>query len=356
MPMMFQTYLKNNPGLYAQTPKITVETQAALFDWFRFREVNDDDRFSIYYTRQLNLLAPRYNKLLDIESAKFDPLVNKYLERLQNTGTTGSIDRNKSAETTGTESRTGDGTDKTTRELSGTNSVNENTTGETSGTTGETLKENTTGTENGTTSGTDKGKTSGTETRKMTGTETEKTTGSNVSIGKNNPNSISYAGAVAGNIPALDWTYASTQAQADTKGGADKTTGRTAENTTTGTSENTTSGTTETTTTGEKHGTTDGTYSETDKGTRTATGTAGENETTTRETGTTSARDTKTKETGTETEARKDTRIDKEIYTGRDGLTPQEAFTRARTFIINSSAFEWLRQNLEVCFLGIYEV
>ena len=47
---------------------------------------------------------------------------------------------------------------------------------------------------------------------------------------------------------------------------------------------------------------------------------------------------------------------DKEIWTGRDGLTPQEALTKMREYIRGTTAMQWLLNKLEPCFIGIYEI
>lgn len=44
-------------------------------------------------------------------------------------------------------------------------------------------------------------------------------------------------------------------------------------------------------------------------------------------------------------------------YTGRDGLTPQEAMARATDYLMGySTAFQWLANKLEICFIGIYDL
>lgn len=51
-----------------------------------------------------------------------------------------------------------------------------------------------------------------------------------------------------------------------------------------------------------------------------------------------------------------DSNSTREITTGRDGLTPQEAFLKARQWIVISDAFDWLKDEIKDCFLGIAEV
>lgn len=330
--MTFETYLNKNPGLYDTCPDITEDTKQALFNWFRFREVCDETRFGVYYPRQINLLAGRYNSLLNIELSKFDPLVAEYRETLFNAGYTVSGNKDRQTDTSRTGKTTDGRTDTLTRQETENNTEGENTTSETSGKSDGTGKETTGGTSHDTTTG------------NTTGTEESATTGGNVSVSKNNPQSIAYSGAEAGKVPSLDWTYASAQAQANTTGTANTTTG--------GTSDTTSDGKT----TGTRDTTNGETHSDTGKGTRNLTGEKTLTGTDTREisgNGTTEG-------TGTEktTETTGETRngIEKEIYTGREGLTPQEAFLKAQEYIKVSSAFAWLKSNLEVCFLGIYDI
>lgn len=44
------------------------------------------------------------------------------------------------------------------------------------------------------------------------------------------------------------------------------------------------------------------------------------------------------------------------ISTGRDGLTPQDALKKAMEYIRVSNAFDWLRDELESCFIAVYDV
>ena len=44
------------------------ETQAKLFDWFQFRELNyEDDKFLVMYKRNLDMYYPKYKVLLEDE-------------------------------------------------------------------------------------------------------------------------------------------------------------------------------------------------------------------------------------------------------------------------------------------------
>ena len=54
--MTFQEMMEKNPQMYDGLP-IDEGTQSALLDWFQFREVCDDDRFTVYYRRKLNIVS-----------------------------------------------------------------------------------------------------------------------------------------------------------------------------------------------------------------------------------------------------------------------------------------------------------
>lgn len=57
-------------------------TQEAIRDWFQFREVADDDKFGVFFQRVLNRDASRYEQLLRIEPGitTYDWLVSRYTE------------------------------------------------------------------------------------------------------------------------------------------------------------------------------------------------------------------------------------------------------------------------------------
>ncbi len=59
-------------------------TKKLIFDFFQFREINDDERFEVYFLRQLNNYFPRYQQLLRIEPgrAQYDWFVESYNEAL----------------------------------------------------------------------------------------------------------------------------------------------------------------------------------------------------------------------------------------------------------------------------------
>ena len=71
--------------LYAGYPSTTVQS---IRDWFGTRNVCDDDNFKNFFLRLANPLAPKYLAQLRMETIdnNFDPLVENYLERYTENG------------------------------------------------------------------------------------------------------------------------------------------------------------------------------------------------------------------------------------------------------------------------------
>lgn len=303
-------------------------TKALIEEWFGLRNVCDDDNFERFFKRKMNITALRYAQLSRIELSAFDPLVAEYVERevlAENSKTTaGSVDKTTSGTTSGT---TGS---ETTRTPNLTEVIDRDTTGSHSTTDG----------------GTDTREHTGERSSEQGGTDTTSKTGSKTSEGvkvqKNAPMSIDYAGATAGQIPSLNWGSMTAQAQEKNTGSE---TG--SESVQHGLTEEGTDSSTDTT----RYGKTEqGTTSGTDDQTRTQTG----NEKTV-VSGTSSGTTSKTEgveSSGTESGSGQT----HEIETGRHGLTPQEAFSTAVSYLKTSSAFEWLARELDECFLSVYDI
>lgn len=303
-------------------------TKALIEDWFGMRKVCDDDNFERFFKRKMNITALRYAQLSRIELSAFDPLVTDYVEReeiAENRKTTaGKVDKTTSGTTSGT---TGSETTRTPNLT-------------------EVIDRDTTGTHSNTDGGTDTREHTGNRASEQGGTDTTSKTNSNnsegVKVQKNAPMSIEYAGATAGQIPNLNWGSMTAQAQ-------DKATGSEtgSESVQHGLTENGSDSSTDTT----RYGKTEqGSTSGTDDQTRTQTG----NEKTVvsgTSSGTTSQKQG-VESSGTESGSGQT----HEIETGRHGLTPQEAFRTAVSYLKTSSAFEWLSRELEECFMCVYDI
>lgn len=79
--MTFKEYLTRNPNLYDGL-NLDEPLKQSLFDWFQFREVCDDDKFNVFYTRLIKNHLNKYQQLLRIEPgiSSFDWLVQTYHE------------------------------------------------------------------------------------------------------------------------------------------------------------------------------------------------------------------------------------------------------------------------------------
>lgn len=271
-------------------------TVGSLAKWFNKRIVCDDFNFDVFYERQLELTLPRYNKLIRLENTEFDALVNTYRER-QVVGDGSEI-------SSGEASRSTSETDALTRGETVTRTPNLTTVTE-----GETS-----GTSNSTTSS--EGSTSSQSTTES-GTK---------SVSKAAPQSISYPQTPTDHVPSLDWQYPSAQSQSENE----------SESSSSGTSSN------------------EGSSSSSE---------TGESETTQRETGTETTvkagTDSRVK-SGSESEETGNSKttsdLIREQWTGREDLTPQEALKTAMAYVKTSSAFSWLKEQLEVCFLSVYDI
>ena len=56
-------------------------TQQELIDYFYFRYVCDDEKFTHFFQRNLNQYVKQYNDYLRVQNVTFDPMVTRYLER-----------------------------------------------------------------------------------------------------------------------------------------------------------------------------------------------------------------------------------------------------------------------------------
>lgn len=301
---------------------VTVDagTQDLIGLFFGNRYICDDDNFDRFFKRTLINTWDRYVDLLRIERTEIDPLVADYFEnQLVHTGemtgskqgtTSGMVEYGKTDTLTHNVTVTEDNsiaTDETdTRTLN--------------------LANNETRTDNLANSNT--------RTDNLTTTTDNKQAGANAV----NPQSLEYSGATAGNLPSLDWQYMSNQEQTEGEGTETQTGTVTNQGTNTGTVQ--TAGTNTGTDTNVK----DKDVSE-DKSKRT-TGTDTRALTGADETSGNSTEETN----GT------DTHTDRERHTGRTNILPQEALRKAKAYIQKSRAFDWLKDELEPCFISIYDI
>ena len=394
------TYLEwrtANPTVLTEKTELDEATIQLLSDWFDSRFLCDDDNFERFFVRQINLDYWQYNQLLRLQSVEFDPMVSQYLERWVNrTGT-----QDNTSKTTGKTSDSGTGSSTVEGTASSTPGVTEtsettrtpNTTTTSTSTPGvrestETIhtpntKVTSTGSSDGDSSGTSETSSQTTDASINSGTNsTEVTSSTNTkSLSGVLPDSSTYAPQIdesqnpnvdQNGFPlALNWTYAANQSGSAGLDSSSTVNTTSANTNAQGTSSSNVTDNTTTHTESESTTTTSGTDTTTVATTRT-----GSDETTTTSTGTEttvvetsrSGSDHSTSNTTTTSEDQRSgtsetdvtgsssfDHTDKEISTGR-GEAPQDMLQRAKSYIMNMNAFEWLVKDLDKCFLGVYNI
>lgn len=378
----FDEYLTEHPNLYDgvvgykwytdgvswEKTDVSPLTKELIYDWFCMRNVCDDKKFGVMFKRKMNTCALRYAQMLRIELSGFDPLVADYVERQtieSNTKTSTGESNHKASGTTGQ-----DGRDNTVRtpDLRDThsNTRTPNLTDTHSSTRTQDLTDGHSSTRTPDLTDRETGETSGSNSTTHGGTDvtTDNGTAKGVhkEMSKQAPQSISYGGGGGGSLPNLDWTYATTQGQSEDVSADNKTSttqyGATENGTNSGRNSTTTTHTGNERTVGQDThtGTEKNVGEDNYKGTEKS---AGEDT----HTGTETTSHTQHME-GTHSDIGSDTTSSneigtgdrKEIASGRGGLTPQEAFSKAMTYLKTSSAFTWLRWELEDCFLSVYDI
>lgn len=286
-----------------------------------------------FFWRDLEIYRARYQELVRVETIEFDPLVNRYFEAEFSGETSNSLSETDSFSSEGSNSATTAGTNRNDGFTSGTTT--------TEGTNSSTTVGEASGTSNSTTTTSDTNTISGRtdESHNIQGTSMVK------SADKQAPMDASNGASPGGGVlPTFNFTHATSIAQTDGK------------NSDIGTSNTTNSSTTTSSgTTGVVGATTDDTSTEVN----------GENESTTsssyttQNTGSSNTTVTSSDEsesTNTKSQSGASSVLNRNRYTGREGLTPTQAMAIASDYLMNySTAFKWLVRNLEKNFISIYD-
>lgn len=323
--LTYDEWIEDNTDFFSDLENdydVTVDsgTQDLIELFFGNRYICDDDNFERFYKRTFLNVWDRYVDLLRIENTEIDPLVADYFEnQLVHTG------ENSGSKTGTTSSLTEYGkTDTLTHNVTVTED-NSIATDETDTRTLNLANNNTR---------TDNLANSNTRTDNLTTSTDSKQAGANAV----NPQSLEYSSTTAGSLPSLDWQYMSNQEQTEGEGTETQTGTVTNQGTNTGTV--TDAGT---------HTGTDANVKDKDVSedkSKTTTGTD-----THALTGEDSISGNSTEEiSGT------DTHTDRERHTGRTNILPQEALRKAKAYIEKSRAFDWLKDELEPCFISIYDI
>lgn len=361
---------------------VTQNDRELIDEYFHFRRVCDDDEhFLWYFNRNIKRAYPRYLKLVELELSEIPDLVD-YRRAIHNevTGTTSATDASETTSSnTGTSGGTvtTTGTTESTGSTSGTNGSTQNTTGTDTVVNTGSDRTQATASSDGTTAGTTTTDHTGTTDLSHTGSGTDNKTSSDVTeqtapayhkdISLVQPQSVDGA-TVSGNSLTLDWQYGTTQNQSEDGSGKsersatdavtrsdtahDVTTYDTEDATTTsGTthaeseSDSTTTHNTQTQTTHNTQVAVSGTNSGTDESTV-------ESTSTTTNSGNTSGSST----SATESTKSGNTTTSGDTVESGQSVIETEIREKIRYFIKNSISIDWLRKELEVCFMGVYEV
>lgn len=365
--------------LYENTTYIDAATKAALYQWFMDRIINteeqdtvvtdfDEDgipaqyfpdldygRFIGFFNRTLLNDEYRYKELLRIERTEFDPMIADYLEEWASDRHDGSNSKSGSTSATPSEmTETSTRTDNLTE--TGSKEGTDTTTYGKTASTNMSVTDNTdkTGTHNTDTTNTteDRTKTLTSDTTSYNNfTETD--VSKQAAMAKSLPNAISYGGATAGSLPALDWGTGTGQNQ--TEGQNTHTTDGDVVNTHSHDNEVSSTGNTQIDITEgiDRTINTSGTvYSNSGADTK-----ATEVTDTKQNTGTQTFEKTTsgTAAVTTDTENGTDAYVNesKRVHSGRQNTLPQDAMPKAINYIKKSRAFDWLKSELDSCFLQI---
>lgn len=334
-------------------------TQTAIIDWFQFRQVCDNARFSIYFRRQASLYAGQYNKLLSMDQTEWDPMVADFMERQR---------KHRDGSTTTTNGVTG-GEETSTSTSTGSGTATGGTTGShtSSGSDGRTVNREDASTQDGTSAGTSDE--TGTESSKATGSTSSTASTSREETGTEHGTETSSDRRLAGQMPdssaygqglptSLNWAYTSTQEEAGANKASDISRGNivTGSDNSSGETESQSSGEhgRKGSTTGTTHNESTGTGKETAEGTHSDEGT----EETTHNDKTTSETQGETKRNSSATNssetAHQGDGEEKERYSGRHEA-PQDLLDRAYTYVLRSNALKHLIKWLEPCFFGVLD-
>lgn len=121
-----KTFRQIIDGGYQYPSSVDAATQATILDWYQFRHVTDDEKFGTYFSRVLNRDYHRYRQLLRIEPGikgdtgfvtNFDWMVSEYLEKMD------EIEYNEGVSGTSTDTENGTKTSTGSSEDSGSDTL-----------------------------------------------------------------------------------------------------------------------------------------------------------------------------------------------------------------------------------------
>lgn len=338
---------------------LTKMEQQLVIEWFGDRLLCDDaKKFEKFFNRQWNLfcwdfrnrlaaylggnnqsagiLKIAYNSIMPITQNEWQWNVDFLLTletTLTGSGTseiTGTGTNSNTTKNTGTITNEGSGTSKNSKTGKDITSTERNGSDTSSGGTTSNTKTDT--------------NTSGSSNDETDTTNLSSTTTETKHIEKANPMSISNAGATAGQMPALDWSYGSGASQDEQTVKPD---GKTDKVLTNGTNSSNTTNTTDNTTTDTQktervdNETSTITYGGVDTGETSNTNTT--------------TNDTQTKNDGSTSSTQNTTNSNNSTNKGRT-QTLAQLYGEFLSLLDASQPWEWMREKLEPCFLSVYDI
>lgn len=320
------------------------DTQATLFDWFQFRELNyEDDKFLVMYKRNLDMYYPKYKLLLEDELKQLPSLDNFKSEITGQLRNYGSITDELARIIKRDNERTDNLTSTTDMTRKDTGSISNSETDILNGTTrnDNNLKQ--------TTSDNSKS-TSKTESYNHSSSVSE-SNAQDVAKGlvRQLPQSTEYAGASAGFPDKLDWSTGTTQAE-DHTDTTSKVTSSSDTSVDSDVTNNTNSNGSVTNT-----GYTTGSSTQTNEYNKTQT-----NNTQSKDEGTVKNTGTQNTNESVDEDTKNIRKLDDKHDTfrtehGFKGMTEAEIRAEIWNYITNSIALQWFIGKMERCFIGIFE-
>ena len=354
---------------------VDAATRYNIEEWFYYRKVVDNGKFGRYFNRTIRSVYNQYLGYLRVETTEFDPMVATYFEQeIETRGkSTGSVNNESGSTNEGTSTTKFDTsrdvvheiTTNTTDTSEGTTTVNNTGTVNTDTTNAGASHSEVDDTENTTTTG-GSTTTSNTTTVEDTSVSSDHTaTRDNKGLTGDNPDSATYVeGGSTGAMPVLNWVYTSSQTQGQDKESSEDNSHTQGDTETSVTSETTNNSSVERTTNSTSDSTDNSTGNtlvtnnlktvteddRTNTGERKETGTNG----TTGTDNTTTTDSNTNRTTGKQQSDSETMNTQRTRNTGRMEA-PQDMLDRARDYIVRTNAFLWLVDQLEVCFMGVYE-
>lgn len=392
--MLFKDWVETLTPAQIEAWNLDQATIDNLNDYFYYREIFDDVKMYRIFSRTINILRDKYVSMVRVESISFDPLVSKYFEAEYITTKDGTnVKTNNGTNTTyhklgeqvhdyGSQHGTGDVTtdESKSSEINGLNTETVEESGHNSKTGTTNRTEQTTG--NSTSTGSSSNSTTGSTSDRTTttGTRNSTTVSHEDEIDRNAVKAapMNASGVGIGNdghLTGLGFNYSSSYGQNDMRKNNDETTNGSDNTNVTGSGSSSTRGTGTTSNSGQTSGNLTGYDNKSESGStsndrtgrygimshqedgRLTSETSHDNQTHSNFIEKSGVNTDETVLNGSTNGATNENILQRDRYAGRDGVLPQDAMASATHYLMTySTAFQWLCNKLESCFIGVYDI